>query len=334
MGKQSHRYHHHVFATPSPVKGKGNPFSASYDTDPSASPSSRSVPDKRKQHQNLPEHSPKRGRLGHRTNLTPTKQLPFFSPTRAPPSPHHKPRASSPLRSSAISPIVIIKRPDQRRPLGQLQVTVQAVGNTQPLRITSKDFKFYEDNSPLKTPSTHIRSSNVSPTKINNKENVPPFAESKDQANADPFVRPQPRGPLSKLKRPDQVSEPSSVIASETMMVEETITTEYFAGAKIVHEVQKKTVETKVVRRSGSDDIQSILLMPVNENWGFEIHRDNVEASEMAEVVENRFEVTMEEENDDKENQDPGLGRSIDEMDWEGMVVPRTGKRKHFEDLV
>ena len=117
-------------------------------------------------------------------------------------------------------------------------------------------------------------------------------------------------------------------------MVEETITTEYFAGAKIVHEVQKKTVETKVVRRSGSDDIQSILLMPVNENWGFEIHRDNVEASEMAEVVENRFEVTMEEENDDKENQDPGLGRSIDEMDWEGMVVPRTGKRKHFEDLV
>jgi hypothetical protein len=56
-----------------------------------------------------------------------------------------------------------------------------------------------------------------------------------------------------------------------------------------------------------------------------------VEDSEMAEVVENRFdEVTMEEENDNKENQDPGLGRSIDEMDWEGMVVLRTGKRKHF----
>jgi len=153
--------------------------------------------------------------------------------------------------------------------------------------------------------------------------------------NADQFVRPQPRGPFSKLKRSDQVLEPSSVVASETMMVEETITTEYFAGAKIVHEVQKKTVETKVVRRSGSDDIQSILSMPVGENWGFEIHRDNVEDSEMAEEIENRFEeVTMEEENDDKENQDPGLGRSIDEMDWEGMVVPRTGKRKHFEDLV
>src|SRR5277367_4441880 len=27
MGKQSHHHHHHVFATPSPVKGKGNPFS-------------------------------------------------------------------------------------------------------------------------------------------------------------------------------------------------------------------------------------------------------------------------------------------------------------------
>jgi hypothetical protein len=119
------------------------------------------------------------------------------------------------------------------------------------------------------------------------------------------------------------------------MMVEETITTEYFAGAKIVHEVQKTTMETKVVRRSGSDDIQSILPTPVDANWGFEIHRDNVEDSEMAEVVENRFEeVTMEEETDDKENKDPGLGRSIDEMDWEGMVVPRTGKRKHFEDVV
>src|SRR5271155_1571830 len=93
MGKQSHNHHHHVFATPPPVKGKGNPFSASYNTDPSASPSSRSVPDKRKQHQTLPEHSPKRGRLHHRANLTPTKQLPFFSPARAPPSPHHKPRA-------------------------------------------------------------------------------------------------------------------------------------------------------------------------------------------------------------------------------------------------
>jgi regulator of protease activity HflC (stomatin/prohibitin superfamily) len=119
------------------------------------------------------------------------------------------------------------------------------------------------------------------------------------------------------------------------MMVEETITTEYFAGAKIVHEVQKKTLATKIVRRSGSDDIQSILPMPVDENWGFEIHRDNVEDSELVEEVENRFdEVTMEEENDDKENQEPGLGRSIDEMDWDGMVVPRTGKRKHFEDLV
>src|SRR5277367_5425469 len=110
MSKQSHHHHRHVFATPSPVKG--NFSSMSYDTDPSASPSTRSVPDKRKQHQTLSPHSSKRGPLEHPTNITPTKQLPFFSPTRAPPSPHHKPRASSPLRSSAISPVVIIKRPE------------------------------------------------------------------------------------------------------------------------------------------------------------------------------------------------------------------------------
>ena len=120
------------------------------------------------------------------------------------------------------------------------------------------------------------------------------------------------------------------------MVVEETITTEYFTRAKIVHEVQKKTIETtKVVRRSDPDDLQAIVRMPVNENWGFEIHCDGVEDSDMAETAQNRFEeITMEEENDDKENQDPGLGRSTDEMDWEGMPVPRLGKRKHFEDFV
>src|SRR5271170_5157617 len=74
MGEQSHHHHHPVFATPSPVKGIAS--SASYDTDPSASPSSRSVPEKRKQNHTLPTHSSKRGRLEHRTNNTPTKQLP------------------------------------------------------------------------------------------------------------------------------------------------------------------------------------------------------------------------------------------------------------------
>ena len=130
--------------------------------------------------------------------------------------------------------------------------------------------------------------------------------------------------------------ESSSFVSNERTVVEETITTEYFAGAKILHEVQKKTTEiTKVVRRSESGGIQPILPMRVNENWGFEIHHDNDEDSDMVDVADDRFEeITMEEENDDKENQEPGLGRSIDEMDWEEMAVPRLGKRKHFEDFV
>lgn len=165
---------------------------------------------------------------------------------------------------------------------------------------------------------------------------MPPYAQSKEPQSGDPFIRPQPRGPLSKLNRLDQASESPSFVSNERMVVEETITTEYFAGAKIIHEVRIKTTETtKAVRRSESDDIQPILPMPVNENWGFEIHHDNVEDSDMADVADDRFEeITMEEENDDKENQEPGLGRSIDEMDWEEMAVPRLGKRKHFEDFV
>ena len=297
--------------------------------------SSRSVPEKRKQHHYLHGHSSERGHLEHRAAVTPIKQLPFFSPTRGPPSPHHKPRASSPLRSSDTSPTVIINRPAQRRPFGQLKVTVLGTRNTLPQRITSKDFKFYEDDSPLKTPTICSRlPSSSSPNKSNDKENVDPFGELTEQrTNADPFVRPQPRGPLSKMKRWSQASESSSFVASERVVAVETITTEDFSGTKIVHEVQKK-IEAEILKRSGFENTQSISRMPANDNWGFEIYYDNAEDENMADQFGNQIENIIIEDGGDKENQDPGLGRSTDEMHREGMVVPRTGKRKHSEDFV
>ena len=262
---------------------------------------------------------------------TPSKQIHFLSSPRCPPSPHHKPRASSPLRLSAISPIVIILRPKQRQPLGQLTVTLQGPGIPS-RRITSKDFKLYEDTSPFKSVSTTSRYA-VSPMRSNNKENIPPFSPSvKEQKDDDPFVRPQPRGPLTRLKCPDQRknSEHSTVIETEnTMITEEISTVDYIAGANIVHETQKKTISRtiKVATRSASDDIKSPLQMYGEGNLGFDIHNDDFEDQDMI-VCENGIGDITSEGEEDKENIDPNIVAGGVEMDWLGMSVSRSNKRK------
>ena len=291
-----------------------------------------SVPAKRAQ-QISPVDASKRGRaenLADKGIHTPSKQIHFFSSPRCPPSPHHKPRASSPLRPSAISPIVIIKRPEQRQPLGQLSVTLQGPGIPS-RRITSKDFKLYEDTSPFKNVNTTSRPV-VSPTRNNNKENIPPFLQSlKEQVDEDPFVRPQRRGPLTKLKRPDQTKsqEYSTVIETEnTIVTEEIFTTDYFAGPKLIHEMQRKTnlTTTKVVTRPIQEDIKLSRRMHEESGWGFDIHHDGCEDQDMIDC-ENRN--VMLEGEDDKENMDPNISANADEMDWLRTSVSRNSKRKH-----
>jgi len=238
---------------------------------------------------------------------TPSKQVHFFSSPRCPPSPHHKPRASSPLRASAISPIVIIKRPGRRQPLGQLVIALQSAGNTS-RRITSKDFKLYEDTRPFK--DKNISLPTISPTKYNNKENIPPLVPSlKEPKDDDSFNRPQPRGPLNKLKRHDEATGFDQLTIIEKVVMEEIITTDYFAGAKIIHEMKMKS---KSISRE--------------ETWGFQIHQDSAEDEEMFDVVDNIGCDMMEEE--EKENVDPSLEG---EIEGHRLGPSRSCKRRHLE---
>ena len=154
----------------------------------------------------------------------------------------------------------------------------------------------------------------------------------KEQKDDDPFVRPQPRGPLTKLKHPDQRrnSEHSTVVETEnTITTEEIITTDYFAGAKIVHETQKKTISKtiKVAIRSGSDDIKSPLQGHGEGNLGFDIYNDDCEDQEMIDCENVVGDVTLEGE-EDKENMDPNIPAGVVEMDWLGPRVSRSNKRK------
>jgi hypothetical protein len=263
---------------------------------------------------------------------TPTKQVDSLSSLLCPPSPHHNPRASSPLRSSPISQMVIIRRPEQRQPLSQLTVTLQGPGNSS-RRITSKDFELYEDTSPFKYTKKVARKFTVSPTRNNNKKNITPrFApSSKEQSDNDMLVRPQPRGSLTKLKQPDQTSEQMSVSESKssTVLTEDLITTGYFERAAIVHKTQVNTVSTSVTKRNVSENIMSKLKMRVEEIWNFDIHQDNLDYQDTGEYDVG---IVILESEEDKENVDPGISAGSDEMDWQDTRLPRSGKRKHTED--
>jgi hypothetical protein len=288
----------------------------------------RSVPEKRKQHSS-PTHGTKRGRLDFGGPNTPSKQVHFFSSPRCPPSPHHKPRASSPLRVSAISPLVIIKRPERRTPLGPLTITRQGHGDTS-TRSPSKNFKLFESPSPQKQHVSLSPSRPVSPTRMsNNKENIPPFIKgSKDD---DPFVRPQPRGPLTRLKRLDQddSSDTSDVAETETKVrIEETITTEYFAGAKIITEtMMKESGVTEIIRDADSDDTLMSNIPKQRTNWDFDIYNDEPGDLEMMDYNTTVDNIMLEAE-EDKENEDPGVNTGRAKI--EGR--PRHSKGKHQED--
>jgi hypothetical protein len=287
-----------VFATPTTTKGIFTPRTIKYAAifnQVAVGPPAWSVPAKRA-HPTSPLNVPKRGRIAD-PSRTPTKQIHFFSSPRCAPSPHHKPRASSPLRKPAVSPQFIIHRPQKRVPLGQLTVTLQSPGNG---RVTSRDFDFYEDASPFKERGT--RTEQTTPTKSNNKENVAPLRKQAG-TEEDIFVRSAPRGgPLTKLKRSDRSEEGISSVTVETVVTEEVITEGYFAGAKIVEE-KKRTVSRRKTGRVNSHRDHTA------SNYGeeaqlFEIFQDEVD---MTEIV-NEEQTEDSDEEDDKENADPSPG--------------------------
>jgi hypothetical protein len=284
----------------------------------------RSVPQKRRQ-PTPPMQTAKRGRLDHRSAgriHTPSKQVHLFSPPQCPPSPHHKPRASSPLRESAISPVVVIKRPEHRQPLGLLTVTLQGPRHSA-RRVTSKEFKLYEDGS-LRNNVKSSPTREVLPTNNNDKENADPFSREKESSSDDLFVL-QPRGPLAKLNRP--VHESPRVIESKTIVVEE-ITSGYFVGAKIIRE-QKRTTSKETVSRRTTNKLPSLRRDSFNENWEFDIHQDEPGNLELRDYNKGFDNIMMEAE-EDKENDDPGV--SGDEINRHNRRESQE-KGKELEDL-
>ena len=106
----------------------------------------------------------------------------------------------------------------------------------------------------------------------------------KEQKEDDPFDRPLPRGPLNKLKRHDEATGSDQLTIIKKVVMEEIITTDYFAGAKIIHEMKRKNVSSNVIVRTTSDDIKSISR---EETWEFQIYQDNTEDEEMFDVIDN-----------------------------------------------
>jgi hypothetical protein len=109
------------------------------------------------------------------------------------------------------------------------------------------------------------------------------------------------------LRRSDRLeeSDPHTIVETKTATVEE-ITTEYFLGAKIIREEHQTKVSTEISQRT-SDEFQSPLQTPFNENSEFEIYQDEPGKLEMADynsAVDN----IMVEAEDDKENKEPGHG--------------------------
>jgi hypothetical protein len=188
----------------------------------------------------------------------------------------------------------------------------------------SKQFKLYEDdglrNHVKLTPEREFLS-----MKSNDKENLDPFPREKESSGDVSFVRPQPRGPLTKLYRP--VHESPRVLESETLVVEE-ITSEYFVGAKIIRQ-QQRTVSKETVSHRATNEFPSLLMSSFNENWEFDIHQDEPEGLEMEDYNEGLHNIMMEAE-ENKENDDPGAsGDEINRHDQRESPE----ERKELEDL-
>ena len=258
----------------------------------------------------------KRGRIEKTMELhTPIRQVHFFSSPRCPPSPHHKPRASSPLRISAISPTLEIQRPENRQPLGELKLTA---------RNTAKNFTFFEDTDPFKSGPTLFKP--ITPNKSNNKENIPPFAkEHKSQHNqsTELLLRPQPRDPFSIMS--DSILS-STVKNTSSMVMEETITQEY-SGRKVTETY--KTITTKIGEESMLSFNAAIQGSMIDDGIRFAIYHDEDGSMEILDDGDDSSILSVDVEND-KENQDPA---KMDTMDLEDSPTSHVRtKRKQVPD--
>jgi len=259
-----------------------------------------SVPAKRKQRLS-PIPDSKRGCLA---TQTPPKQVYLLSSPRCPPSPHHKPRASSPLRESAISPTVFIHRPEKRKPLGELAISVQENGHKR--RISSKELKFYENSSPRKFTDKLVRAKSLSPLKPSSKENVLAFPRlGKETLMDDAFMRTDSRGALT------DSTEDMDVVEEKT--VEETVTREFASDARVIRETSRRTVSTKIVKHLHFKTDFST--SAIKDDFSFEIFQDPDDSIlRIEELSQDDLDIG---EGDDKENEEPCTNSYNDEMESE-----------------
>jgi hypothetical protein len=195
----------------------------------------------------------------------------------------------------------------QRQPLGQLAVFLQSPGSIS-RRVTSKDFKLYEDTSPLRELDLSRSRGAVSQIRCNNKENIPPMSKSSKQlANSDAIVRPLPRGPLNTLNLSDHTKTMSEVVERERRtVIKKRIVKTYDAGKTVVQGTQKTTtVTTKIVSRPIIDDLKPALQSPLLKSWEFEIFQDNLEDGGMFDAYNSGYDAIMLDDCENKENEGP-----------------------------
>jgi hypothetical protein len=223
-------------------------------------------------------------------------------------------------------------------------------------RILSREFKFYEDPLEGEGKGKGKGTMDIIPGKrSNNKENIPPFT-GKETLQGDEFIRPLPREALAKLSgRTEEVITTEERIVNEKVIMteervvnEEVITTEYFAGARILTETQKSTISTPRSRTHNPED-QKGNPKPMEQNnfpsakqlnsislntSDFEIYHDDPEDLELMDYNTGIDNLTLEdEEEEDKENTDPGnFGSGRGDEDWQGENQPKSHKRKLVED--
>jgi hypothetical protein len=262
------------------------------------------VPAKRKERLS-PLPDPKRGK---RATQTPPKQVQFFTSPACPPSPHHKPRASSPLRESAVSPTIFVHRPEKRTPLGELAISVQ-----QARRPPSPELKVHDWSS---SKFTHLllRAKSLSPAKTNNKENVAPFrSPTRELQREDRFARPSLPPTFGKVQK-DKLEEIDVV---EERAIEEITSTEHISDGKVVRETSRKKVSTTTFKHVDlMNDTSNLSTFGIS---GFEIFQDPEDATPDMEVF-GHDEIGGKSE-DDKENAEPRW-----DLDLDGIDLP--GKKK------
>jgi hypothetical protein len=283
-----------------------------------AGPPVRSVPEKRKHHASGVYPS-KRGPFDYGRHSPIKDDNPFLTPLAKHTALCHKPRSSSPLRKSIVTPTLIIKRPQHRQPLGELSFYHQQNDGVTPVH----DMQIYEDEESPSDNMSNITASPTprSPTRASNKENIPPMSPWKKVAHT-VFAPPTVGGSLTIAKPNSSCQAPEQLETEQTVITEDTVTTTHSpSGKNTTKHMHKETISTKVIEITPWERPQS-----GNDNEHIDIYRDDSDDD-----VPMYDEITMDLD-EEKENIDPNDNIRTARVKMEEERFSSGTKRKHSED--